>query len=45
MTVFTILMILALAAFVADAIGVASRINLTATGLALLTLAFILGPR
>lgn len=37
----TILLIAALVAFILDAIGISSRVNLTALGLALLTLALL----
>jgi hypothetical protein len=43
MTISLILLIAALIVFVLDAIGVSARINLTALGLALLTLALIVG--
>jgi hypothetical protein len=43
MTLYLILLVCALIAFVLDTIGMASRINLTPLGLALLTLAFLLG--
>jgi hypothetical protein len=38
-----VVLVLALIAFVLDTVGVSSRINLTALGLALLTLAMLLG--
>lgn len=40
MTIAMILMLIALALFVADAAGVAARINLTALGLAFMAAAF-----
>ena len=43
MTLPLILLIAALIAFVLDTFGVASRINLTPLGLALVTLALIVG--
>lgn len=45
MAISFILLIAALIAFILDTIGVSARINLTALGLALLTLAFIVGVR
>jgi hypothetical protein len=45
MAVSLILLIAALIAFFLDTIGISSRINLTALGLALVTLAMILGQR
>jgi len=43
MTISTILLIAALIVFLLDTFGVAARINLTPLGLALVTLAFLLG--
>lgn len=40
-----IILIAALIAFLLDTIGISSRINLTALGLALVTLALIVGGR
>jgi hypothetical protein len=40
-----ILLVAALIAFILDTIGISSRVNLTALGLALVTLAMILGER
>lgn len=40
-----ILLIAALIAFILDSIGFSARVNLTALGLALLTLAMIVGGR
>jgi hypothetical protein len=40
-----ILLVAALIAFILDTIGISSRVNLTALGLALVTLAMILGGR
>jgi hypothetical protein len=45
MAISLILLVAALIVFVLDTIGVSSRINLTALGLALLTLAMIVGNR
>jgi hypothetical protein len=45
MTISLILLIAALIAFILDTIGVSTRVNLTALGLALLTLAMIVGNR
>ena len=42
MTVFAILMLIALVCFVLSAIGIASRINLESAGLAVLTIALLL---
>jgi hypothetical protein len=38
-----VVLVLALIVFLLDTVGISSRINLTALGLALLTLAFVLG--
>lgn len=43
MTASLIFLIAALVAFILDTIGVAARVNLTALGLAFLTLSLILG--
>jgi hypothetical protein len=43
MAITLILLVAALIAFILDTVGVASRINLTPLGLALVTLAMILG--
>jgi hypothetical protein len=43
MSISLIILICALIAFVLDTIGVSARINLTALGLALLTLALLIG--
>lgn len=43
MTISTILLIAALIVFLLDTFGVSARINLTPLGLALVTLAFLLG--
>lgn len=43
MSVSLIILIAALIVFILDTIGVAARINLTALGLALLTLALLIG--
>lgn len=43
MSVSLIVLIAALIVFILDTIGIASRINLTALGLALLTLALLIG--
>jgi hypothetical protein len=45
MTISLILLIAALIAFILDTIGVSTRVNLTALGLALVTLAMIVGER
>jgi hypothetical protein len=45
MAISLIFLVAALIVFVLDTIGVSSRINLTALGLALLTLAMIVGNR
>lgn len=45
MTISTILIVAAIVAFVLDAIGISSRINLTPLGLALATLALLVGGR
>lgn len=45
MAISLILLIAALIAFVLDVFGVSARVNLTALGLALLTLAMIVGAR
>jgi hypothetical protein len=45
MAISLIFLIAALIVFVLDTIGVSARINLTALGLALLTLALIVGNR
>lgn len=43
MSVSLIVLIAALIVFILDTIGISSRINLTALGLALLTLALLIG--
>lgn len=43
MAIQLILLVAALIAFILDTIGISSRVNLTALGLALLTLAMIVG--
>lgn len=43
MTIAMIFLVIALALFLADAIGLASRVNLTALGLASLTAAMLAG--
>jgi hypothetical protein len=45
MAIQLIFLIAALIAFILDTIGISSRVNLTALGLALLTLAMIVGNR
>lgn len=40
-----ILLIAALIAFILDTIGISSRVNLTALGLALLTISMLVGER
>ncbi len=45
MTIPTICLIIALACFILSSIGVASRVNLTALGLAFITAAMLLGDR
>lgn len=45
MAISLILLIAALIAFILDTIGVSTRVNLTALGLALVTLAMIVGGR
>jgi hypothetical protein len=45
MIISLILLVAALIAFILDTIGVSTRVNLTALGLALLTLAMIVGNR
>lgn len=45
MAISLILLIAALIAFILDTIGISARVNLTALGLALLTLAMIVGGR
>ena len=45
MTISSIILIAALIVFILDTIGISSRINLTPLGLALVTLALILGDR
>lgn len=43
MNISFVVLVLALIVFVLDTVGVSARINLTALGLALLALAFVLG--
>jgi hypothetical protein len=45
MAISFILLVAALIVFILDTIGVSARLNLTALGLALLTLAMIVGGR
>lgn len=43
MAIHLILLVAALIVFILDTIGISARVNLTALGLALLTLAFMVG--
>jgi hypothetical protein len=45
MAISLILLVAALVVFILDTIGISARVNLTALGLALLTLAMIVGGR